>query len=393
MCKEKVWISKEDLVDLYINRKLCPREIGEIKGLSGVSIMRKLVKYGIKLRTASESKRKYSFDESFFEKIDSHEKAQILGFFAADGWVSDLESERGVFEISLNTVDLDYLEWIKKTMLYSGPITFSEKKTNNKLFPVCRLSISSKKIQNDLANLGMFARKSLTLKFPLLSQVPDDFVHSFVRGYFEGDGSIVINNKTKIPKGCVSFCVTNEFGEVLTRVLEDIGVNSCIVQRSLYKTEGNYKNAYVLSTTGNKKVLKIMEWMYKDAPYIMKRKWDRFKTIQDLYDRNGELIKSEEYLQQIRDKTKYSYLKNGTSGGRKSKVKTFLRKGDEKIYYIDNVKQFIKKEKLSSTPIYKVIKGKEKRHKDWFLPTPEEIEKFKSEGKYEEFYYSPPKLV
>ena len=48
----------------------------------------------------------------------------------------------------------------------------------------------SQKTVEDLKKLGCVENKSLILTFPTEQQVPKEFVYDFIRGYFDGDGSI-----------------------------------------------------------------------------------------------------------------------------------------------------------------------------------------------------------
>ena len=43
---------------------------------------------------------------------------------------------------------------------------------------------------NDLIKQGCVPRKSLILTFPNTNQVPENLINHFIRGYFDGDGSI-----------------------------------------------------------------------------------------------------------------------------------------------------------------------------------------------------------
>lgn len=45
----------------------------------------------------------------------------------------------------------------------------------------------------DLSKHGCVPNKSLILKFP--TTLPNELVNDFIRGYFDGDGSVYINNK------------------------------------------------------------------------------------------------------------------------------------------------------------------------------------------------------
>lgn len=387
------WITKDELFDLYINKKLSIRKISKLKNKSQLKISKTLKILNIKIRTRSENIKKYFCDESYFEKINSHNKAQLLGFFAADGWISGPEDKNGRFEITVQKRDEDYIKWVKDELKYTGPITFGFASLRGKKFPRCRISISSYKIRKDLIELGMSERKSLTLKFPSLEKLPNEFVPSFVRGYFEGDGSIVLCGRRKVPNASVLICVTLEFGNVLKEILKNLlDINCSMILKNMYKKENLYKNAYVLSFSGNYNILKFMSWIYADYSFVMNRKLERFNQIKNLYDKNGDLIKSQEYIDNLKEKIKLGYLKNGTSGGRKSVVKAYLKFDNEKVYYVDNVNQFAKIKNMNKTPVYRMIKGVSNKYKKWTIPTSQEIELFKKEGKYEEYYYFPPKL-
>ena len=53
-----------------------------------------------------------------------------------------------------------------------------------------QLSLRSKIICEDLKKLGCLQKKSKILVFPTESQVPKNLIHHFIRGYFDGDGSV-----------------------------------------------------------------------------------------------------------------------------------------------------------------------------------------------------------
>lgn len=64
--------------------------------------------------------------------------------------------------------------------------------------PNCQIqviqSLRSQKTVNDLKRLGCTEQKSLNLTFPTKEQVPPHLLHHFIRGYFDGDGSISLYN-------------------------------------------------------------------------------------------------------------------------------------------------------------------------------------------------------
>ena len=58
-------------------------------------------------------KRIYKVNENYFEKIDTPEKAYILGFFYADGYNNE---ETGALEFVQKEERIDILEQIKKCL-------------------------------------------------------------------------------------------------------------------------------------------------------------------------------------------------------------------------------------------------------------------------------------
>ena len=144
------------------------------------------------------------FNENFFEIIDTEEKAYWLGFLYADGSIGD---KKNTIEISLQSSDYHHLEKFNESIdgapdkhIYRDEIR-------------CRICYSNKKTKNDLIKLGCTPKKSLTLTFPSKEQVPDEFLYDFIRGYVDGDGSVMIN--TKGTNGRLSLLGTKEFIEGL----------------------------------------------------------------------------------------------------------------------------------------------------------------------------------
>lgn len=74
---------------------------------------------------------------------------------------------------------------------------------------------------NDLEKLGCVSNKSLILKFPTKEQVPENLTSHFLRGYFDGDGSVFLsensNGRTdvKYSRINVQLCGTFEFLDVV----------------------------------------------------------------------------------------------------------------------------------------------------------------------------------
>ena len=120
--------------------------------------------------------RKYRLDESFFDTW-SPVTAYVLGFWFADGYMRIEKSYRILFTSN----DKQILKDIRKVLRSSHPIR--KAKRDNSF----NISFHSKRLYRKLERLGGLRRKSRGMVFP---SVPKEYLRDFVRGYFDGDGSV-----------------------------------------------------------------------------------------------------------------------------------------------------------------------------------------------------------
>ena len=166
----------------YLNTNKTLREVCKIYHLDRFTFSNTLKLEGMNVR------RKIDVDDTLFESIDNPFKAYWLGFLYADGNITyNLLKTKYSVELCLSEKDLDHLEKYKNFLNTSKKISY---RSNTKSY---RLNIQSKKMCENLINLGCTPKKSLTLKFPEF--LSEDLVNHFIRGYFDGDGSISISNK------------------------------------------------------------------------------------------------------------------------------------------------------------------------------------------------------
>lgn len=204
----------------------------------------------------------YQINDSFFEKIDSEQKAYFLGLMASDCCVTS--GNRVI--ISLQERDSYILDKMKNSLEYQGVIYFIESKKENHQ-NTRRLQFRNKKISEDLNVLGIFPRKSLKLKFP---SIPEDLQSHFIRGYFDGDGCM------RMSKGVLNykFVGTYEF----LKSLQDILIQKCEVKETkLYQAKKD-KNTWELSYGGDRQCIRIYGFMYKDATLFLERKREKVRN-------------------------------------------------------------------------------------------------------------------
>lgn len=228
------------------------------------------------------------FNRDFFKKVDSEEKAYILGFFYADGYNSD----RQIIFSQLDQ-DKDILEKIKVAVGSENIIRESTQKNNNKEKDT--LVFSSVEMCNDLSKLGGIKNKSLVLTFPDSSIVPKELLHHFIRGYFDGDGCIwngkrkkmivkdntvesgfrerIVHNVKFTFTGCLNFI------EPLQELLVEEKIVHKKTKLNTSKRRTGEENWATMEYSGRQQIKKLFDYMYKDATIYGERKYNKFLEI------------------------------------------------------------------------------------------------------------------
>lgn len=134
-----------------------------------------------------------------------------------------------------------------------------------------RLLLFSKHMCNTLNNLGMIPAKSLKLKFP--EWLDKKLYSHFIRGYFDGDGSLCVYQKQNGKyQPTLTITSTNDF---CNRCLE-IMRNELHIGGGVYDAASHNGITKVLSISGFVQLEKVLNWLYDDADLYMKRKHDIF---------------------------------------------------------------------------------------------------------------------
>nr|DAS41432.1 MAG TPA: endonuclease [Bacteriophage sp.] len=205
---------------------------------------------------------KNKVNHDFFDIIDTEEKAYWLGFLYADGY-NDTKFYQ--VELSLKEEDFDMVNLFRSTLSSSYKITKRKINLNDKIFYSYRHIIYSKKLSKRLEELGCPKNKSLILKFPDENIVPNNLIHHFMRGYFDGDGCV---SGTKF--------MLNGTKQFLDSYIEVVRNNTDISKAGYWSMDGK---AYRWSHAGKKDLKLIGNFLYKDAHIYLKRKYERFNAL------------------------------------------------------------------------------------------------------------------
>lgn len=160
--------------------------------------------------------RIFDCNDNFLDEL-TPQSAWFLGIMASDGNISGTNR----FSISQSgDHGFDMIKHIQALLHHNGNVCTT--KTNR--LDAHSIAITSPKLVSKMAEYGIGPNKSLTLKFPY--NIPIELRRDFIRGYFEGDGSIGVYHLGNTPKCLViSMYGTVEF---IRGVSENVPLRHCV---------------------------------------------------------------------------------------------------------------------------------------------------------------------
>jgi hypothetical protein len=256
---------KTELFTKYETGKYTGADLAGYYNISSVAVNALLRRHGYKAKSQSELQRKYNIDETFFDVIDTEEKAYFLGFLYADGYNN---TDRNSVALSLKESDKDILIRLNSLIQPDKPLQYVEFKKETRGYKNSsnqyRLVIANKHISERLTELGCCKNKTHTITFPSEEQVPKHLQRHFVRGYFDGDGWV--GEKAISIVSTLNFC--NSLAETLK---EEFNINCYIRARH---PERN--NSIRMLELNKKSARTFLKWIYKDSNIHLQRKYDRY---------------------------------------------------------------------------------------------------------------------
>lgn len=193
---------------------------------------------------------KYFFDDNLLNNIDTAQKAYLLGWVASDGCIS---SDK--ITISVRDYDVDVLLKLRSIVDNNLPIA---EKDNMVSLSICSSTMALACINH--LGLTSFGKKDTLVKYPNISEELNQY---FIRGYFEGDGSICLKNDS-IPR----VNIASNSSSMLTSILNILGYGAV------------YTNQW--QANAGKDALKFLQFIYQDTlNLVLERKFNNFSMYED----------------------------------------------------------------------------------------------------------------
>lgn len=204
--------------------------------------------------------------------------AYLAGFVLADGCIDDSANKNIRISIGLKNDknNMELLNWVKKEFNISNKISeivyqtkFKDPKYN-KIGHNIHISFGQidDRVEESLFNLGIRPRKS---EHEFVPTIPKEFFGSWLRGYFDGDGSIMIR------KNNTCFCLAFTAGSYgfLYNLGEKLKEHIDNCSFSIRHPDKNSKTHH-LTFDNFRNISQIANIMYEHNDFCLERKYNKF---------------------------------------------------------------------------------------------------------------------
>lgn len=207
-----------------------------------------------------------NLDDHLMDIINTEAKAYLLGWVASDGWLD----ENGIVGIGVDIRDVGVLEALRDFVCPDLPII-----DHNKSMKRLRV-FSAQWYKSIKEHLNLSFKKGESHKKSHLVQMPVDISDSlkwcFLRGYFEGDGSVFIAKSSKGWADCLSVNITSSslaMRMMIVTFCKKFNINTCTYSMDVnIKLHGQY-------------AARFLERIYArcNENFVLKRKYDTYKRL------------------------------------------------------------------------------------------------------------------
>ena len=296
-------LTAEYLAENYINQNKSLADIAMETNCTRQYVYKKLKTCGIPLRSKSAARdlaltkdklkferlnddgtsyfvsvKKINVNEDFFSSW-SPAMAYVLGVICTDGNLDPgrirepwrAKSSSTIPRISISQKEPELLEKILHLMDCDAKLSFRKEMVYGKIKSgaLYQFSISNEKLYDDVVSLGLTPNKSLTMKFP---NVPDEFVRHFIRGCWDGDGSVFVDKSSR--KMYANFVSgSRDFLEAMVGKL----MNAGLPDRTIHRHSHTKTSCYFRFTGFQVPIL--YHYLYDNVPQTeyLERKYNLFR--------------------------------------------------------------------------------------------------------------------
>lgn len=202
------------------------------------------------------------FNRDIFKNIKTETDWYWIGFLAADGGVYKTS-----IRLKLGGKDKDHLEkycdWLGLDYSYIKPETVNHSSYKNGPVTCYKVDITDKEMVADAAKFNLVPQKTM-VEIPLYD-VPEEYIFAYMRGLFDGDGSIKSN--------LININFVGSL-EMVTWFRDTI--NKYFGHPAKIHTKGKI---YSVEWYNQKAKTDILNWWYENSTVYLERKFNLYQQI------------------------------------------------------------------------------------------------------------------
>lgn len=180
--KEKM-IYKKELNDLYVVKNLTINEVGKILKIAPQTVYDRLKRLDIKICSERKANYQNRRTDIFIPKKRTKELAEFFGIMLGDGHIS-----KNQVVVTLGSKEDLYVEYVHKLMfsIFKTKVMTTIRKAGYKDVYIGSVDLSGWLIKEGL----VFNKVKSQVQVPKWVLQKDEFMISFLRGFFDTDGSV-----------------------------------------------------------------------------------------------------------------------------------------------------------------------------------------------------------
>lgn len=258
----------------YIDSGYTITKIAIINNVSPQTIKYQLNKHGYVYsdRRHLGNNRKCNVDMDYLKTIDSKNKAYVLGLIISDGYIDEKWNK-----LNFTSKDIELVELMKRELKSEhkiGTYNIFDNRTN-KTYTRHSIQISSKTIVSDLNKLGVFGNKSFTSELP---NIPTEFMWHFIRGVFDGDGTIYQDKNIRIGRLRFGIVGAEKLLNSINNFFKQNNITNVKVRQTKYGN--NMGNLVKLDCSNFHDISCLKKGLYENSKELrLSRKHEIFQTL------------------------------------------------------------------------------------------------------------------
>ena len=246
------------------------REIGPLVGLGYRTVSYWIVKYGLQEYLKYPKYEPYSIS-----RIDTKEKAYLLGFIIGDGYLG----LNDVVTITVAEKDLELVEFFSEILKSKYKIyPYLDRKSRR--FP--HISIT-RKISGITQILSGRLKKER--HFPIISP---RLTRYMLQGFFDAEGCITWGRRKDRNRIWQKVSFTSAYNPLIAvqQILLKEGISTIV------RPKGD-EDCFILEFANRPQVLQFMSWIYQDLEFLpLKRKFNNYQALRLELGEFGETVKN-----------------------------------------------------------------------------------------------------